>query len=150
LRCDVSVTRPVDRWAELPRGVSTATSSLYLIQSVALRAGADSCVLVDPGVTGDDVRGLFAGLHERGLCVVAVVLTHAHWDHLLWPHESVPPVPRWASARCLQAVQRNAAALHAQAVAGIGEDGATELLASTDPANRAVDAELRSYLCAAL
>jgi glyoxylase-like metal-dependent hydrolase (beta-lactamase superfamily II) len=131
LRHDVVVTRPVDGWAELPGGVLTATSSLYVTQSVALPVGEDSCLLVDPGVTSEEVRTLFAGLHERGLRVVAVVHTHAHWDHLLWPHESVPPVPRWASGRCLQEVERNAAALHAQAVAAIGADGAAELLATT-------------------
>ena len=122
----------MDGWVEQPGGVLTATSSLYVTQSVALPVADSGYVLVDPGVTQAEIGGLLAGLRERGLGVVAVLHTHAHWDHLLWPREPLWNVPRWASARCLQEGRRNSATLRAQAVAAIGADGAGELLATAD------------------
>jgi glyoxylase-like metal-dependent hydrolase (beta-lactamase superfamily II) len=59
--------------------------------------GDDGLLLIDPGVTGDEMAELadeIAGLGQR---VVAGFSTHPHWDHLLW-HARLGDVPRWATA----------------------------------------------------
>ncbi|PZS31176.1 MAG: hypothetical protein DLM58_12215 [Pseudonocardiales bacterium] len=126
------MTSRVGEWTELPDGVLTSLSSVYATRSVALPVDDGSCVLVDPAVTPDEVRRLLAGLRARALRVVAVLHTHAHWDHLLWPHQSAPQAPRWASEQCIEEAMRNEAALHAQAARDIGTDGASALLGSID------------------
>lgn len=126
------VTSPIGVWTELPGGVLTALSSVYVTRTVALPVGAERCVLVDPAVTPGEVRTLLAGLQQRALRVVAVLHTHAHWDHLLWPEWADPEMPRWASEQCIEEAMRNEAALHTQAARDIGEGGVHELLSSID------------------
>lgn len=102
------------------------------MNSVALPGPNDTCVLVDPGVSGAEVVDLLAGLRRRGLELVAVIHTHAHWDHLLWPTGLAPDVPRWASRTCIDTALRNADALRAQATLDVGPRDAAGLLSEID------------------
>jgi glyoxylase-like metal-dependent hydrolase (beta-lactamase superfamily II) len=46
--------------------------------------GRAGVLLIDPGVTGDEMTCLANDLRELGQPVVAGFSTHPHWDHLLW------------------------------------------------------------------
>jgi glyoxylase-like metal-dependent hydrolase (beta-lactamase superfamily II) len=65
------------------------------------RAGA---LLIDPGVTGDEIACLANDLRELGQPVVAGFSTHPHWDHLLW-HAGLGAAPRYGTARCAATVR---------------------------------------------
>ncbi len=56
-------------------------------------------LLIDPGITGDEMADLANDLHKLGQPVVVGFSTHPHWDHLLW-HAKFGEVPRYGTARC--------------------------------------------------
>jgi len=126
------VTEPASGWRTHECGVLIAHSAHLEMNSVALPGANDTCVLVDPGVSGAEVVGLLAGLRHLGLELVAVIHTHAHWDHLLWPTGLAPEIARWASHTCVDTAVRNAEALRAQATLDIGSRDAAGLLSEID------------------
>ncbi|WP_411699062.1 MBL fold metallo-hydrolase [Conyzicola sp.] len=68
------------------------------IQSNSTRVqGRDGVLLVDPGITGDEMADLAHDLRELGQPVVAGFSTHPDWDHVLW-HETFGDVPRYGTA----------------------------------------------------
>ena len=119
-------------WRTHRGGVLTAHSAHLEMNSVALPVAPDTCVLVDPGVTSAEIADLLAGLRHRGLELVAVLHTHAHWDHLLWPPGLASDVPRWASNACIETALRNSVALREQAAADVGPSEAAGLLSELD------------------
>jgi glyoxylase-like metal-dependent hydrolase (beta-lactamase superfamily II) len=68
-------------------------SNAVVVQS---KAGV---LLIDPGITSDELATLANDLHELGQPVVAGFSTHPHWDHLLW-HAKFGEAPRYGTARC--------------------------------------------------
>jgi glyoxylase-like metal-dependent hydrolase (beta-lactamase superfamily II) len=75
------------------------------IQSNALVVqGRAGVLLIDPGVTGDEIAGIANDLRELGQPVVAGFSTHPHWDHLLW-HANLGEAPRHGTARCAATVR---------------------------------------------
>jgi len=126
------MTGTADGWRTHQGGVLTAHSAHLEMNSVALPVTPDTCVLVDPGVTSAEIADLLAGLRHRGLELVAVLHTHAHWDHLLWPPGLASDVPRWASNACIDTALRNSVALREQAAADVGPSEAAELLSELD------------------
>jgi glyoxylase-like metal-dependent hydrolase (beta-lactamase superfamily II) len=70
------------------------------------RAGA---LLIDAGVTSDEIACLANDLRERGRPVVAGFSTHPHWDHLLWD-AGLGEAPRYGTARCAATVQERLSA----------------------------------------
>ncbi|MDM7853695.1 MBL fold metallo-hydrolase [Cellulomonas alba] len=56
---------------------------MYATTSTVLVGRAGACLLVDPGVTADELVALAAELDARALRPVGRVVTHAHWDHVL-------------------------------------------------------------------
>ena len=72
-------------------------SNAVVVQS---RAGA---LLIDPGITGDEMVAIADELREMGVPVVAGFSTHPHWDHLLW-HAGLGEAPRYGTARCVATV----------------------------------------------
>lgn len=62
---------------------------MYATTSSVLVGRAGTCLLVDPGVTADELAALTAELDARGLRPVGRFSTHAHWDHVL-------TTPGWA------------------------------------------------------
>lgn len=122
------MTGPGPGWRTHPGGVLTAHSAHLEMNSVALPGPHDTCVLVDPGVSGAEIAGLLAGLEDRGLDVVAVIHTHAHWDHLLWPTGLTPEIPRWASRTCIDTAVRDSRDLREQAALDVGPPDAADLL----------------------
>jgi len=66
--------------------------------------GRAGVLLIDPGVTGDEIACLANDLLELGQPVVAGFSTHPHWDHLLW-HAGLGAAPRYGTARCAATVR---------------------------------------------
>jgi len=76
----------------------THQSELIENNAVIVR-GRSGVLLIDPGLTGDEMTCLANDLHELGQPVVAGFATHPDWDHVLW-HAELGDVPRYGTARC--------------------------------------------------
>ena len=80
---------------EVTEGVWVHQSALIENNAVIVQ-GASGLLLVDPGLTNDELIDLAADLSQP---VVAGFATHPDWDHVLW-HPSLGDVPRYGTARC--------------------------------------------------
>ncbi|NIK58876.1 MBL fold metallo-hydrolase [Kribbella shirazensis] len=78
-------------------GVLTHQSELLQNNAVVVQ-GRGGVLLVDPGITGDEMACLASDLRELGQPVVAGFSTHPDWDHALW-HPEFGDVPRYGTAR---------------------------------------------------
>ncbi len=63
---------------------------MYYNAGVFISAG-EAC-LIDPGLVPDEMDGLEAKIKSEGALLKAMILTHAHWDHVLGP-ERFPNCP---------------------------------------------------------
>ncbi len=79
-------------------GVMVHRSALLENNTVVVQ-GRDGVLLVDAGITGDEMACLAGDLRKAGLPVVAGFATHPDWDHALW-HEDLGAAPRYGTARC--------------------------------------------------
>ena len=79
-------------------GVLVHQSPLIQNNAVVVQ-GPAGAVLVDPGITGDEMACLANDLRELGQPVVAGFSTHPDWDHVLW-HAELGDAPRYGTARC--------------------------------------------------
>ena len=73
--------------------------SAFLQSNAVVVQGKDGVLLIDPGITSDEMADLANDLHALGQPVVAGFSTHPHWDHLLW-HARFGAAPRYGTARC--------------------------------------------------
>jgi glyoxylase-like metal-dependent hydrolase (beta-lactamase superfamily II) len=73
--------------------------SEFLQSNAIVVQGRSGVLLIDPGITSDEMADLANDLHELGQPVVAGFSTHPHWDHLLW-HTKFGAAPRYGTARC--------------------------------------------------
>ena len=73
--------------------------SEFLQSNAVVVQGQAGVLLIDAGITGDEMADLANDLHELGQPVVAGFSTHPHWDHLLW-HAKFGEAPRYGTARC--------------------------------------------------
>jgi glyoxylase-like metal-dependent hydrolase (beta-lactamase superfamily II) len=73
--------------------------SEFLQSNAVVVQGKAGVLLIDPGITSDEMAALANDLHELGQPVVAGFSTHPHWDHLLW-HAKFGEAPRYGTARC--------------------------------------------------
>jgi glyoxylase-like metal-dependent hydrolase (beta-lactamase superfamily II) len=78
--------------------------SQFMQTNAVVVQGRAGVLLIDAGVTGDEMTCLANDLREVGQPVVAGFSTHPHWDHLLW-HDSLGTAPRYGTAGCAAAVQ---------------------------------------------
>jgi glyoxylase-like metal-dependent hydrolase (beta-lactamase superfamily II) len=83
---------------QVAEGVLVHESEFMQSNAVVVQGGA-GVLLIDPGVTGDEIACLANDLRELGQPVVAGFSTHPHWDHLLW-HAGLDAAPRYGTARC--------------------------------------------------
>lgn len=79
-------------------GVLVHESEFIQSNSVVVQ-GRTGVLLIDPGITRDEMVDLATDLRELGQSVVAGFSTHPDWDHVLW-HASFGVVPRYGTARC--------------------------------------------------
>jgi glyoxylase-like metal-dependent hydrolase (beta-lactamase superfamily II) len=83
--------------------VLTHQSELLENNAVVVQ-GRAGVLLIDPGVTGDEMACLGNDLRALDRPVVAGFSTHPHWDHLLW-HAGLGAPPRYGTARCAATVR---------------------------------------------
>ncbi len=79
-------------------GVLTHQSELLQNNTVVVQ-GRAGVLLIDAGITGDEMACLASDLRELGQPVVAGFSTHPDWDHVLW-HPKLGEAPRYGTARC--------------------------------------------------
>ncbi|GAA1655367.1 MBL fold metallo-hydrolase [Georgenia ruanii] len=79
-------------------GVLVRQSEFIQSNSVVVQ-GRAGVLLIDPGITSDEMAGLANDLWELGQPVVAGFSTHPDWDHVLW-HANFGDAPRYGTARC--------------------------------------------------
>ncbi|MDK1361020.1 MBL fold metallo-hydrolase [Arthrobacter sp. zg-Y1219] len=87
---------------EVDEGVLVSESEFISSNSVAVQ-GRDGVLLIDPGITGDEMSALANDLRTLGQPVVAGFSTHPDWDHVLW-HANFGDVPRYGTARCAASI----------------------------------------------
>ena len=79
-------------------GVLTHQSELLQNNAVVVQ-GRAGVLLIDPGITGDEMACVANDLSDLGQPVVAGFSTHPDWDHVLW-HAELGEAPRYGTARC--------------------------------------------------
>lgn len=84
-------------------GVLVHESEFIQSNSVVVQ-GRDGVLLIDPGITGEEMASLASDLRELGQPVVAGFSTHPDWDHLLW-HPDFGDPPRYGTARCAASIR---------------------------------------------
>ncbi|MFG2000364.1 MBL fold metallo-hydrolase [Spirillospora sp. NPDC048911] len=88
---------------QVAEGVLVHQSEFVQSNTVVVH-GRAGVLLIDPGITGDEMACLANDLAGSDQTVVAGFSTHPHWDHLLW-HARLGAAPRYATARCAAAVR---------------------------------------------
>jgi glyoxylase-like metal-dependent hydrolase (beta-lactamase superfamily II) len=83
---------------QVAEGVLIHQSEL-LQNNTAVVQGRAGVLLIDVGITGDEMAALANDLRDLGEPVVAGFSTHADWDHVLW-HAELGEAPRYGTARC--------------------------------------------------
>lgn len=83
---------------QVAQGVLVHQSELLQNNTAVVQGGA-GVLLVDAGITGDEMACLANDLSELGQPVVAGFSTHPDWDHVLW-HADLGDAPRYGTARC--------------------------------------------------
>jgi len=81
-----------EAWTDLGGGVLARRSRAYRMNSLLLLDEGHT-VLVDPGVLPSELDDLAAVVAEVGSAELTLILSHAHWDHVLgrpwWPAAGV-------------------------------------------------------------
>lgn len=84
-------------------GVLVHESEFIQSNSVVVQ-GRDGVLLIDPGITSDEMAALADDLRQLGQPVVAGFSTHPDWDHVLW-HPDFGDAPRYGTARCAASLE---------------------------------------------
>ena len=88
---------------QVAEGVLTHESEFIESQAVVVQGNA-GVLLIDAGITADEMVCIADDLHRLGQNVVAGFSTHPHWDHLLW-NAKLGEAPRYGTARCATDIQ---------------------------------------------
>ena len=88
---------------QVAEGVLVHESAFIQSNSVVVQ-GPAGVLLIDPGITRDEMAALANDLAELGQPVVAGYSTHSHWDHVLW-HANFGDAPRYGTARCAASIR---------------------------------------------
>jgi glyoxylase-like metal-dependent hydrolase (beta-lactamase superfamily II) len=88
---------------QVAEGVLIHQSPLLQNNTVVVQ-GKAGVLLIDPGITGDEMVALASDLSELGQPVVAGFATHPDWDHVLW-HAKLGEAPRYGTARCADSMR---------------------------------------------
>ena len=83
---------------QVAEGVLTHESECIQSNAVVVQ-GEAGVLLIDAGITGEEMVAIADDLRKLGQPVVAGFSTHPHWDHLLW-HAKLGEAPRYGTARC--------------------------------------------------
>lgn len=88
---------------QVAEGVLVHRSELIRNITVVVQ-GRSGVLLVDPGITTDELECVAGDLRRRGESVALGFATHPDWDHALW-HPDLGDAPRLGTARCAAALQ---------------------------------------------
>ncbi|MFI6831846.1 MBL fold metallo-hydrolase [Kribbella sp. NPDC050241] len=88
---------------QVAEGVLIHQSELIQNNAVVVQ-GSAGVLLIDPGITGDEMACLAEDLRAGGRPVVAGFATHPDWDHVLW-YAEFGDAPRYGTARCAAALE---------------------------------------------
>jgi glyoxylase-like metal-dependent hydrolase (beta-lactamase superfamily II) len=83
---------------QVAEGVLVHESEFIQSNAVVVQGHA-GVLLIDAGITADEMVAIADDLRKLGQPVVAGFSTHPHWDHLLW-HAKLGEAPRYGTARC--------------------------------------------------
>ena len=83
---------------QVAEGVLTHESEFIESNAVVVQ-GKAGVLLIDAGITGDEMVAIADDLRKLGQPVAAGFSTHPHWDHLLW-NAKLGEAPRYGTARC--------------------------------------------------
>jgi glyoxylase-like metal-dependent hydrolase (beta-lactamase superfamily II) len=83
---------------QVAEGVLVHESECLQSNAVVVR-GEAGVLLVDPGLTTDELTTITDDINKLGQPVVVGFSTHPHWDHVLW-HAEFGEAPRYGTARC--------------------------------------------------
>lgn len=102
--------------------------SELLRNNTVVVVGPTGVLVVDPGITGDEMACLAADLRELGLPVAAGFSTHPDWDHVLW-HSDLGDVPRYGTQTCADRMRtlRSGEDWQARVTGGLPEEVAGEV-----------------------
>ncbi|WP_306232874.1 MBL fold metallo-hydrolase [Agrococcus beijingensis] len=78
--------------------------SEFLQSNAVVVQGRTGVLVIDPGITVDELAGLAEDIRELGQSVVAGFSTHPDWDHVLW-HPALGDAPRYGTARGAAAIR---------------------------------------------
>ena len=81
---------------QVAEGVLVHESEFVESNAVVVQ-GVNGVLLIDPGISRDELDCLANDLSELGQRVVAGFSTHPHWDHMIW-HPRFGDVARYATA----------------------------------------------------
>jgi glyoxylase-like metal-dependent hydrolase (beta-lactamase superfamily II) len=81
-----------------------AHESEFIESNAVVVQGKAGVLLIDAGITGDEMVAIADDLRKLGQPVVAGFSTHPHWDHLLW-NAKLGEAPRYGTARCAADIQ---------------------------------------------
>jgi glyoxylase-like metal-dependent hydrolase (beta-lactamase superfamily II) len=111
---------------QVAEGVLVHQSELIQNNTVVVQ-GKGGVLLIDAGITGDEMVCLANDLRELGQPVVAGFSTHPDWDHVLW-HAELGEAPRYGTARCAAFMRdlRSAADWKARVAGGLPPEIAGE------------------------
>jgi len=87
-------------------------SALFATNSGVFLSGDEAC-LIDPGIAPETIGDIARFVDDHGATPRAIVLTHAHWDHVMGP-EHFPGVPVIAHAGYLRVLREHGADLYRQ------------------------------------
>lgn len=82
---------------EITNGVWIHQSEL-MQNNCTIVQGNEGVLVVDPGLTEQELTNLVKNIKELGKVVTDGFSTHPDWDHVLW-HEDLGNVPRYATAK---------------------------------------------------
>jgi glyoxylase-like metal-dependent hydrolase (beta-lactamase superfamily II) len=88
---------------QVAKGV-LAHESEFIESNAVVVQGEAGVLLIDAGITGDEMVAIADDLRKLGQPVVAGLSTHPHWDHLLW-NAKLGEAPRYGTARCAADIQ---------------------------------------------
>ena len=88
---------------QVAEGVLVHESEFIQSNSTVVLGGA-GVLLIDPGITGEELGTIANDLRELGQPVAAGFSTHPDWDHVLW-HANFGEAPRYGTARCAASIR---------------------------------------------
>lgn len=103
----------------MPATFTQLTSHLWVMQSALFATNSgiflsgDEACLIDPGIAPETIKDIARFVDDQGATPRAIVLTHAHWDHVMGP-EHFPDVPVIAHDGYLRVLREHGADLYRQ------------------------------------